>query len=271
MTDIHTSYRLPPKICFFDVPCSICNFDETLQLILSLTQSKGTPLTVYTPNVHHIYLYHTDSEFQLAYKNCTLALIDGMPIAWTARIFREKRASRVPGSDLFEQLLPLLVNAGKKVFLLGAKEGVAQTAARKLCGDHVIGKNIFTLSPPFNFEKDPELNTKVIEEIRNISPDLLFVALGSPRQEIWLDKTINELNTTVGIAVGASFDFVAGTQKRAPKIIQKICFEWLFRLIQNPLRLGSRYLISNTFFLYLLLKRIIFFKSPITPPKEDIH
>ncbi len=93
--------------------------------------------------------------------------------------------------------------------------------------------------------------------IKKCSPDVLFVGLGPPKQEKWIWKHKDEINVPVSIAVGASFDFIAGSVKRAPKWMQKIGLEWLFRLCQEPRRLWKRYLIGNTIFVWLVLKEFI--------------
>ncbi|GAG30117.1 unnamed protein product, partial [marine sediment metagenome] len=114
-----------------------------------------------------------------------------------------------------------------------------------------------TYSPSFAFENDEDENRKIVEMINKSSPDVLFVGLGPPKQEKWIWRYKDEINVPVSIAVGASFDFVAGSVKRAPKWMQKISLEWLFRLCQEPRRLWKRYLVGNIIFIWMVLKEFI--------------
>ncbi|NLW33803.1 MAG: WecB/TagA/CpsF family glycosyltransferase [Fibrobacter sp.] len=190
-----------------------------------------------------------------AYDSCTLSLIDGMPLVWTYRLLKKRKVVKVSGSDVFSYLLPILVKKNKKIFLLGGEEGVAKNAVNNLCSD--INHRIFTYSPPFGFEKKSNQNYIILDKINKIKPDILFVAFGAPKQEKWIYANLKKINAKIAIGVGGSFDFAAGIQKRAPVWMQKLSLEWFYRLLCNPKRLFKRYLITNSFFILILMFEVL--------------
>ncbi len=112
-----------------------------------------------------------------------------------------------------------------------------------------------TVSPPLNFENNQLNNIEVIQKIKASKPDVLFLALGSPRQEMWLYKNKEEIGAKINVGVGAAFDFYSGTKKRSPEFLQKLGFEWVWRLFNEPGRLFKRYIIRDLpFFIKEYLK-----------------
>ena len=109
-----------------------------------------------------------------------------------------------------------------------------------------------TLRPPLAFEKDAEMNAAVTARVREAAPDICYVALGSPKQEVWMLRHFEDVGAPVLIGVGGSFDFVAGLQKRAPRFFQRVGMEWLWRLCHDPLRLWRRYLVRDMKFFALV-------------------
>lgn len=244
------------KTSIFNIPYTRISFNQALETIISLAKIKNGRKYALTPNVQHVYLYHKNIRFKKAYDEATLSLVDGFPIVLASMIFNNILIEKVSGSDLFQTLLPRSIIENCKVFLLGGMPGVAEKAATLLCGEKEIDKNMFCFSPSFGFESKEETNDQVIQKINSVKPNILFIALGTPKGEIWVNENINKINVGIAIQVGASFDYIAGVQKRAPKIIQNIGLEWLFRLVNDPKRLWKRYLITNSFFVFLVFKNI---------------
>ena len=241
------------------IPFEPLTFDRAIDLMMETARKRPrVHQIIFTPNVHHHYLYHHDSHFKKAYEASGLSLIDGMPLVWACRLLNGQLVEKVSGSDVFIRLFKEAYDKDMSIFLLGAGTGVAETAALKLSGCEVLPLDRITCySPPLGFEKDTVENQKVVNMINEAKPDILFVALGAPKQEFWLYEHAEKLDTGIALGVGGSFDFVAGTQKRAPVVLQNIGLEWAYRLCSNPRRLFMRYLVTNSFFCFRVVKEMI--------------
>lgn len=215
---------------------------ETIELLLEWMVEDKPCRYVVTPNVDHIVKLQSHPEMQAAYRDAALIVADGWPLVAASRWLGCPLPERVAGSDL----VPSLLAAGQaianfRVFLLGAAAGVGPRAAEcirsRWPGVNVCG----VASPRFGFDSDPTESKEVIEIVNAASPHLLVVGLGAPRQEIWLRRYSSQLNARVAIAAGATIDFLAGVQRRAPSWVQSVHMEWLFRLMTDPRRLAGRY------------------------------
>ena len=158
------------------------------------------------------------------------------------------------GSDLFPKVCDLASKNGYKVFLLGAAEGVADKAAKKLMKKYNGLEVVGTYSPSYGFEKNEDEIEKIIDIINTEKPDILAVGLGAPKQEKFLYRYKDKLNVPVSLAIGASIDFEAGNVDRAPIWMQNIGLEWFYRLIKEPKRMFKRYLIDDMKIFKLLIK-----------------
>lgn len=232
------------------------NMKETINKIELLIEKKKPSLVV-TPNVHHINILQKDNEFRKIYKHASLVIPDSTPLLWVSKILRKPLKERVTGSDLLPLFCKTVTEKKYKLFFLGAAPGIAKKAAETLIQQNPGLEIIGTYSPYLDFENDEKENRKIVDMIKKCNPDVLFVCLGSPKQEKWSWKHKDEINIPVIICVGAAFDFVGGKVKRAPKWMQKLCLEWFFRLCQEPRRLWKRYLIGNVIFAWLVLKEFI--------------
>lgn len=234
-------------VCFDNV-----SMDEALERIRNFVK-EGKPRAVFTPNVDFLMLARHDSEFLHILNSADLSLCDSVPLLWASRLLRTPLKARMAGSDLLPVACGLTAREGYKVYFLGGMPGVAAGAARILADRYPGLRVVGAYSPPLGFNENHRENLKILEMIRNAGPDLLFVGLGTPNQERWIHRFKDELGVPVSIGVGASFDFAAGAMKRAPKWIQRIGLEWLFRLCQEPWRLWRRYLIRDAPFVAILL------------------
>jgi len=204
---------------------------------------------VVTPNVDHVVRVNRDPRFRQAYEKAMLRLVDGMPLILASRLLRKPLVSKLSGSDLVPRLSQFAAENHFSVFLFGAAPGVAESAAAKLLEAYPGLEVAGTYSPPFRFENDPAVNERAIAVVREARPDIVFIALGSPRQEYWLADHFHKMEVPVGMGVGASFDFLAGRTKRAPGWMQYYGMEWLWRLYQEPRRLWKRYFIEDAPFI----------------------
>lgn len=235
----------------FGMAISNVTFEEVCGRIAQRV-ARRDPGFVVTPNVNHVCLNHRDPAFREAYREAFLALPDGKPVMWASRLFGVPLQQKLSGSDMVPRLTRFAAGRGFSVFFFGGSPGTAERAAeilqRENPGLRVAGCHF----PPFGFETDPELSAAAVEAVRAAAPDICFVALGSPKQELWMRDRHRECGVPVCIGVGASFDFISGRIRRAPRWLQEIGFEWLWRLIMEPRRLWRRYLVEDSFFLLLL-------------------
>ncbi|MCX7396071.1 MAG: WecB/TagA/CpsF family glycosyltransferase [Planctomycetales bacterium] len=209
---------------------------------------------VVTPNLDHVLLYQKNSALRQAYAKASLVVADGWPIVTASRMSGKPLPERVAGSDLVPGVFSEIERRGetRSVFLLGAAPGVADAAAAVIHSRWSNVNVIATYSPPLGFEHDPKETLKITNLINEKSPDVLVVGFGAPKQEVWLQRYHQQLNVSVALAGGATIDFLAGRQTRAPKWVRKLRLEWSHRLLTNPRRLAARY-VRNAFSLPRLI------------------
>lgn len=215
-------------------------FAEALERIVTIAKQHRSQYVV-TPNVDHIVRLQEDADFLKIYQGAALSVVDGMPIVWASHWLGNPLKERVTGADLLPRLCEVAAQRGLSVYFLGAAPGVAQLAADKLQVQYP-GLTVAGLySPPFGFETDAVECQNIIELVNRCEPDILFVGLGSPKQERWIAQYQASLKVGVMLGIGAAIAFAAGVEKRAPLVMQKTGTEWLHRLAHNPRRLGGRY------------------------------
>jgi len=252
------------------VPFAPVTLEETVAAVDALIE-KREPSYFITANLHYVML--TREHPDLAAINAAAALIiaDGAPIVRAARRRPVPLPERVAGSDLIFHLCELAANKGRRLFFLGAPPGVAEEAAEKLRARYPGLQVVGTECPPFRKLDDDE-HAQLIDRVRAATPDLLFVAFGQPKGERWIFENYKRLGVPVCVQVGASLEFAAGRFARAPRWMQKSGLEWVFRLLQEPRRLFSRYA-RNAGFLgrSVLLDRLGIQKAdqPRLPPKAS--
>ncbi len=217
---------------------------ETLNEIDKLIQKKNCSYVV-TPNVDHIVRLEKDEELQKVYKNASLILTDGKPLIWISKWYKTPIKEKISGSDLFPRVCQLAANKNYTMYLLGAAEGVADTAAKNLMKKYPGLNIVGTYSPPFGFEKSKQEMNKIKTQIQDVHPDILIVGLGCPKQEKFMYYHCKELGVPISFGLGASIDFEAGNIKRAPKWMSNHGLEWLYRFSKEPKRLFKRYFVDD--------------------------
>ncbi|WP_018698769.1 WecB/TagA/CpsF family glycosyltransferase [Amorphus coralli] len=197
--------------------------------------------TVFTCNLDHVVKLRSDRAFGEAYAGADLVVADGMPFVWLARTTRTPLPARISGSELIVPLCRTAAHEGLTVFLLGSTEErltAAEEALREAAPDLVIcGRH----APPFGFRDDPEAQHVAAEAVSRVSPDILFVALGPPTQEIWVETWRETLDCGVALCIGAGLDFLSGDIEAAPTWMRRTGLEWVWRTLQEPRRLAPRY------------------------------
>lgn len=218
----------------------------------------GPCRVVVTPNVDHTVLLEENEGLQDAYRNASLILADGHPIVWASKLLGKALPERVPGSELVPRLFDSFDADGElKVFLLGAAEGVGAIAAENMAKQWPRVKVVGVYSPPMGFEKKDEESETILEKVAQAQPDLIVLGLGAPKQEIWANNYRERLDSKAILCVGATIDFLAGEQQRAPEWIQNIGMEWFHRMCTNPKRLVKRYAKDAWVFPQLVLRQMM--------------
>ena len=210
---------------------------------------------VVTPNVDHVVQLYLHAKLRPIYNNASMILPDGWPLVTMSRFYGKRLPERVPGSDLLPAIFDDYQKKGKqiKVFLLGGKTGVPERASENMQRTWPVIQVVGTNSPPFGFEKDAAACAKIVHQVNQSNADLLVLGLGTPKQEFWLNQYSSQLNVPVALAIGATIDFIAGEQTRAPMWVRKLKMEWLQRLATNPRRLAKRYAVDAICFPYICL------------------
>jgi N-acetylglucosaminyldiphosphoundecaprenol N-acetyl-beta-D-mannosaminyltransferase len=222
------------------------------------TLENGGYLSIGVVNAAKIVAMRQDARLREAVSGCHMILADGQSVVWASRMLRAPLPERVTGIDLFQALLAEAAERGRRVYFLGARPDVL---AQMLIE---VGRRYPALSIAgardgyFVSDEEPE----VAAEIRNSGADLLFVGMSSPKKELFLGQWGEATGVRVVHGVGGSFDIVAGLTRRAPLWYQKHGLEWLYRARQEPLRLGKRYLTTNTSFIVMLAREMLRDRAP---------
>jgi N-acetylglucosaminyldiphosphoundecaprenol N-acetyl-beta-D-mannosaminyltransferase len=205
---------------------------EAVELVTEWA-AAATPRLVVTPNPEFVMAARRDPGFAALLNGAALAVPDGVGLLWAARLLGEPLRTTVPGVALIEALAPKAAALGHRWFLLGAREGVAAEAGRRLAASHPG----LTIAGARAGDPSPAGDEATLRAIRAVSPvNLLLVAYGAPAQERWLDRNLAATRAPVGIGVGGTFDFLAGVSRRPPGWVQRAGLGWLFRLVMEPWR-----------------------------------
>jgi N-acetylglucosaminyldiphosphoundecaprenol N-acetyl-beta-D-mannosaminyltransferase len=200
-------------------------------------------------NAAKIVALRTDARLREIIRNCELVTADGMSIVWASRLLGDPLPGRVTGIDLMENLLELANERGFGVYILGARQEVLERAVSRIRKRY---PRVRIAGSRNGYFAEPD-NAAIVDEIRNAQPDLLFVAISSPKKEYWLAEHRQTLAVPFAMGVGGSIDVWAGVTRRAPSWMQHSGLEWLYRLAQEPRRLWKRYLVSNAIFTGVLV------------------
>ena len=222
---------------------------ETVSRCEELIEARNSQHVVI--NAAKVVSASKSEELRQVINSCELVNADGMAIVWASRVLGIPVPERVAGIDLMHQLVKLSSLKNLKIFLLGAEEDVSQRVCENFVsqGANVVGRRN-------GFWSDSE-EENIVSEISAAAPDLLFIAVPSPKKEFFLSNHLLELNCGLVVGVGGSFDIVAGKTKRAPTWLQKIGLEWFYRLAQEPRRMLKRYAVGNTKFIMLVVRELV--------------
>jgi N-acetylglucosaminyldiphosphoundecaprenol N-acetyl-beta-D-mannosaminyltransferase len=235
------------EIC--NIPVDALTMQQTIDII-DRSIEKKIPLHHVVINAAKVVNAQTDSSLKASIVNCDIINADGQAIVWASRILNKPLPERVAGIDLMNSLVELAAKKGYRIYFLGASEAVV----RKVVDTYTskFGKEVVAGYRNGYFKKDEEAS--IARDIASSKADILFVAVSSPKKEIFLHTYKDVIQTPFIMGVGGSFDVVSGLVKRAPLWMQRSGFEWLYRVIQEPRRMWKRYLVGNSAFIYLVMK-----------------
>lgn len=243
----------PARVDVLGVGVSAITMDDAVGRIERWIRDDAREYVCIT-TVHGIMESHRDLALREVMNRSGLTTPDGMPLVWLAHRAGHRRVTRVYGPDLLLRMAEVAAHRGYRFFFYGGAEGVPEELAARLTarfpGLDVVG----CLSPPFH-ALSPEEDAEVVATINSTQPDIVWVGLSTPKQEQWMAGHLGRVEAKVMIGVGAAFDFHSGRKRQAPRWMQRSGLEWLFRLVQEPRRLGRRYVVYNTQFVYRIARR----------------
>lgn len=226
----------------------------TWPALLAQLKSGGI---VFTPNVDHIVKLQKDPEFFTSYQSATYRLCDSKIVLLASHFLGTPICEKISGSDLFPAFYQYYADdEDMTIFLLGAAEGVAEEAGRRI--NEKVGRNMVVqaYSPSFGFEKNEQECEAIIEMVNASKSTVLAVGVGAPKQENWISKYKDRFeHAEVIMAIGATIDFEARKVARAPKWASELGLEWVFRILREPKRLWRRYLIDDLPFLWMVMQQ----------------
>ena len=238
----------------FNFPINIGRFGDFIDSIIE-SAIAGAGKYVCVANVHMVIEAFRDASFLEKVKKASVVLPDGKPLTWAVRLLNGVKQERVAGMDVLPALLLQSENKGLPVYFYGGTPSLLARTNEYIKAGYPNLKINGSYSPPFR-ELTKEEENSVIENIDQSGARLIFVILGCPKQESWMASMAGKFNAVM-IGVGGALPVLVGIQKRAPKWMQNLGLEWLFRLYLEPRRLFKRYAVTNSIFLYLLSKELI--------------
>lgn len=226
-------------VALFGLPITNVTMDQAVASVEEQIVS-GETHQIATANLDFARNSLKDEYLQRIICDCSMVLPDGAPMLWAANLFGSPLKQRVTGVDLIPQLAKLSAEKGYGIFLLGSSEESSRVAAASLLerypGARIVGRHCPAVAPIHSMD-----NEGILRMIHAAKPDILLVAFGNPKQEIWIHRHRDRLNVPVTIGIGGALDMIAGSLKRAPKWVQKAQLEWAYRMAQEPRRLLPRY------------------------------
>jgi N-acetylglucosaminyldiphosphoundecaprenol N-acetyl-beta-D-mannosaminyltransferase len=246
-----------PHFRLFGVPVAKTNMSSAIGVIRSWIERGDRGRTVTFTTVHMLVEGMKNPGFFRILEKTDLNCPDGMPLVWYGRSragaeLERADIDRVCGPDFLPAFCAATANMNLRHFFFGGAEGVAARAASALKRANPGMQIAGTLSPPFRALTQEE-KEEIVRTINAARPDVVWVCLGCPKQEAWIDEFRDQLDVPVLLAVGLAVDIVAGDKSRAPAPLRVLGLEWFYRLCQEPRRLWRRYLVYNSIFLYHLV------------------
>ena len=231
--------KTPGTVALFGLPITNVTMAQAVARVEEHILSGGTH-QIATANLDFARNSLRDQYLQRIICDCSMVLPDGAPMLWASTLFGTPLKERVTGVDLIPELAKLSAARGYGIYLLGSSEDSSRRAVASLetryPGVRIVGRICPEVAPLHEMDSE-----RLLRDIEAANPSILLVAFGNPKQEIWIHRYRNRLKVPVAIGIGGALDMIGGSLKRAPKWIQRMQLEWLFRMAQEPFRLLPRY------------------------------
>lgn len=237
------------QVRILGVPIDMISQEEAFQKLVLFLEGSSIK-KIYTPNPEIVMLAQEDQRLLKVIEGADLVLPDGIGLLIASKIKGLGLKERVTGVDTMDRLLSYCGDKKRSIYLLGGKPGTAEIACKNI-EQKYPGIKIAGLHHGY-FQEVNE--NEIIADINAAAPDLLFVCLGAPKQEKWIDRYQDQLNCKIAMGVGGSVDIYAGTTKRAPVIFQKVGLEWFYRLMKEPWRM-KRMMVLPKFLIQVIVKQ----------------
>jgi len=235
---------------FAAVPVDLLTMDETIAGALEVVES-GAFAQHGAINTAKVVRFQDDEQLLAAVAQSEVITADGQSVVWAGRLLGLAIPERVTGIDLMQRLLQVADERGLRVFLLGARPDVVEAVADRLRREYPRAEIVGARHGYF----DDDEEAAIVESIAEARPHFLFVAIESPKKELFLARNRGAFGSCFAVGVGGTFDVLAGRVKRAPELAQRLGLEWFFRMIQEPRRLGMRYFAGNSRFVLLVIRQ----------------
>jgi N-acetylglucosaminyldiphosphoundecaprenol N-acetyl-beta-D-mannosaminyltransferase len=238
------------------VPVAMVDYDGVIEVMDELVDTRERGYVCAAP-VHALMEARSNPEMLEALRGSTLVVPDGMPVVWAANMLGEELRDRVYGPELMVRYSERCVERGHRVWLYGGRDqGTLVQLALSMRRRHPGIKIVGGYSPPFRPLTDEEEDA-LVQQINEAQPDVVWVGIGVPKQEIWMARMRDRLDVPVMCGVGAAFDFHAGRISMAPRWMQERGLEWIYRIAQEPKRLLPRYLSTNPRFVAAFVRQYV--------------
>lgn len=221
------------KVNILGVNVDMVDIDDAADKIMGFLEEDGLH-SVFTPNSEIIMAAYRDEEFAKILNRSELLTADGIGVVYASKILKKPIKERAAGYDIARKVLEKISKTGHKLYLFGGKPGVAEEAMSRLLKEYNGLKIVGIRNGYFKSEEEAE----IVRDINESGADIVFVCLGAPLQEKWIDRHRNELNVKVAMGIGGSLDVFAGKTERAPEFFCKTGLEWFYRLCKEPWRAG---------------------------------
>lgn len=242
------------KITLLNIPVSTGTYTDFVNALISAAKEKRSEYTC-VANVHMLIEAHRDASFYNVISNANFITPDGKPLSWAMQMLYGIKQDRVAGMDLLPDLLAEAQAQQLSVYFYGGSLSLLEHAKLYIRQRYPLLKVAGFKSPPFR-KLSSEENEVIVGEINETAADIVFVVLGCPKQEKWMASMKDKIQSVM-IGVGGALPVMIGMQKRAPRWMQHAGLEWAFRLFLEPRRLFRRYAVTNSMFVYLLLKQYV--------------
>jgi len=241
----------------FDIPIGVMLMEEAVAKVAdwAMGETSFARMVAFT-NVHMLAESRGNPELKEALLHSDLNFPDGRPVSWIARCLFGQRASQIAGPDFMPLFCETTSAENIRHFFYGGAPGVAAAAAAELQRRNPTLTVAGSICPPFR-PLTVEEETQICSDINATQPDVIWVCLGCPKQELWISRHRTQLNAKVVLAVGQAMDILAGVRRRAPQWMHSFGLEWLYRLVEEPGRLWKRYLVTNTVFIFWVVTDLI--------------